>query len=290
MAEQTRDFLAITTLDGDITDSALSLDVVDASLFPSSGDFDIRIGNELLKVTAVTGDTFTVVRAQGTPATTAAAHLSGAVVKIVFSRRALLQVIQDALTALGLGSAAFADTGDFDVAGAAAAAQAASQPLDTDLSAIAALVSAADKIAYATGAGTWAFATLTSFIRTLLDDADAATARGTLGIAYPSGVVTLTDGATISVNATLGDVFKVTLGGNRTLSNPTGAVDGQRMTFRIRQDGTGSRTLTLDTKFRLGTDLTSTTLTTTVDKTDYLGVIYHATDDKFDVVAFVKGF
>ena len=44
---------------------------------------------------------------------------------------------------LGLGSAAIADTMDFDPAGAAAAAQAASQPLDSDLTAIAALVTAA---------------------------------------------------------------------------------------------------------------------------------------------------
>lgn len=138
-------------------------------------------------------------------------------------------------TLLGLGTAATAATGDFDAAGAAAAAQAASQPLDSDLTAlaaltttaygrslleaanaaalrtlaglvlgtdiyskaaidagfqpldadltaIAALVSAADKVPYATGAGAWALATQTAFARTLLDDADAATARATLGI------------------------------------------------------------------------------------------------------------
>lgn len=118
----------------------------------------------------------------------------------------------------------------------------------------------------------------------------ASAARTALGITYPSGVVILTDGASIAVNASLGDVFKVTLGGSRTLSNPTGAVDGQRMTFRIKQDGSGSRTLTLDTKFRLGTDLTSTTLTLTASKTDYIGVIYNGADDKFDVVALVRGF
>jgi len=101
---------------------------------------------------------------------------------------------------------------------------------------------------------------------------------------------TLTDASTIAVDASLGNMFTVTLGGNRTLGNPTNAVDGQRILFRIRQDGTGTRTLTLDTKYRLGTTITSTTLTTTINKTDYLGVIYHASDDKFDVVAFVKGF
>ncbi len=47
--------------------------------------------------------------------------------------------VGDVTTLLGLGTAAFQPTSAFDVAGAAAAAQAASQPLDSDLTAIAAL-------------------------------------------------------------------------------------------------------------------------------------------------------
>ena len=101
---------------------------------------------------------------------------------------------------------------------------------------------------------------------------------------------TLTDAATIAVDASLGNNFTVTLGGNRTLGNPTNAVDGQMLLFRIRQDGTGTRTLSLDTKYRFGTDITSITLSTAINKTDYLGVRYHASDDKFDVIAFVKGY
>lgn len=80
-----------------------------------------------------------------------------------------------------------------------------------------------------------------------------------------------------------------TLTGNLTLTL-SGGIDGQAVRIRFKQDGTGSRLLTLDSKFRLGADITSVTLSTAANKIDYLGVIYHSSDDKYDVVAFVKGY
>jgi len=103
-------------------------------------------------------------------------------------------------------------------------------------------------------------------------------------------VVGLTDAATILVDAALGNIFTVTLGGNRTLGNPTGAVDGQKLLFRIKQDATGSRTLAFGTKYRFGTDITSVVLSTAANKLDRVGVEYHSTDDKFDVIAVTRGY
>lgn len=88
--------------------------------------------------------------------------------------------IPEALDTLDELAAALGDDANF--ASTVTTSLANKQPLDTDLTAIAALTSAEDKVPYATGAGTWALTTVTSAARSLLDDADVATMRGTLSV------------------------------------------------------------------------------------------------------------
>jgi hypothetical protein len=107
-------------------------------------------------------------------------------------------------------------------------------------------------------------------------------------------VVALADAATILVDgAALGRVFAVTLGGNRTLGNPSGltaAMDGRVIIFRVKQDGTGSRTLGYGSMYRFSTAVPSPTLSTAAGKEDYIGFIYNHAATKMDALAFNPGY
>jgi hypothetical protein len=59
----------------------------------------------------------------------------------------------------------------------------------------------------------------------------------------------LTDGATINWDTSLGQIATVTLGGNRTLANPTNTKIGTYI-LNVIQDGTGSRTLSWSSNFK----------------------------------------
>jgi hypothetical protein len=121
-------------------------------------------------------------------------------------------------------------------------------------------------------------------------------ATGAVGATGPAGsplptVVALTYAATLNTNAPSGDIFDVTLTGNATLANPTNPVDGKTLRWRIRQDGTGGRTVTLGSKFVIPSSATSPLpWSTAANKMDVLAATYHAGRDKWDVIAFVMGY
>jgi hypothetical protein len=193
------------------------------------------------------------------------------------------------------------------------AALAALQPLDSDLTTIAGLTATTDNMIQSV-AGAWASRTpaqvktalaiaqsdvsgLTAALAALAPLASPAlTGTATAVNLTASGRLMISpDTITISANhaatdASLGNFFKIAANANFTLDNPTNPTDGQRITWQITQDGTGSRVLTLDTAFGLGADITAVVLSTGANKCDFLGAIYDSTATKWRVVSLVKGY
>lgn len=87
-----------------------------------------------------------------------------------------------------------------------------------------------------------------------------------LAAAGNGAAVPLTDAASIALDASLGNYFSVTLGGNRTLAI-TNASPGQLMFAKITQDGTGNRVLTVT-----GATVSGTPLSTGAAKVDLVGI------------------
>lgn len=114
----------------------------------------------------------------------------------------------------------------------------------------------------------------------------AITSAGTL-VLTPD---VITYAASITPDCATSNYFRVTLGGALTINAPTNAVDGQKITFELIQDGTGTRLVTLNAIFNFGTSITSFTASTGANKRDKIGVSYNATANKFDVVAVALGF
>ena len=105
-------------------------------------------------------------------------------------------------------------------------------------------------------------------------DADTAktdTAQ-TFTAAQRGTISTLTDGATITPDFATANNFTVTLGGNRTIANPTNLTAGQSGSIFIVQDGTGSRTGAWGSywDFAAGAAPTLTTDANAVDRVDYV--------------------
>lgn len=107
-------------------------------------------------------------------------------------------------------------------------------------------------------------------------------------VTYTSDTFVGTGSVTLQNDAA---IQKTTVTGALTLSIVAGILDGQKMTIKLLQDGTG-HTVTLVTSagnFRFGSDITSF-VASGASKTDYIGVIWNSTASFWDVVAVSHGY
>lgn len=263
------------TLASSITAGATSVDLSsgDGANFPtlSGGNWfyvtfqDTDDNYEIVKVTARSSDTLTVVRAS--ESTAAAAFPAGSLVELRVTKQSILDSITAnavdtatmdaaialavadytlttdlASTALNKGASLIGvhDTGGIITATTVEAALAeleteinviqgdyltstslgvSAQAYSLILTNIAALTLAANKLIYATGATSVATTDLSAFGITLIDDADAATARTTLGLG------TMSTQAASAVAITGGTVSGITSAQERVaISSETGGV------------------------------------------------------------------
>ena len=95
-------------------------------------------------------------------------------------------------------------------------------------------------------------------------------------------VQSVVSAATVTPVATNDIVVITAQAAGLTLANPTGTWNqGQPLMIRIKDNGT-ARAITYDTNYRaIGVTLPTTTV---ISKTTYLGLIYNATDTKWDVI------
>lgn len=122
---------------------------------------------------------------------------------------------------------------------------------------------------------------------TLFTKDGGTTWRGSASVVDPGnqGVTLTIDGSgNVAVPAGSGDVFDLTLTRNVTIAAPSGLTKNKKLLFRIKQDATGGRTITWNAAYRWSTTVPVVFLSTSGNKTDYVGGIYDAADSKVDMI------
>jgi len=188
------------------------------------------------------------------------------------------------------------------------------------VSAIGALTPAGDRLPYFTNGTTAALATLSAFARSILDDANAADVRNTIGAAATShshavgelpeasaaqfraatvgrvlsadkvwdaaAVIVITYGATVTIDLSTGLNFEIaSLTGALTLANPVNPKVGQAGFIKLPQDATGGRLITYGTFWQFSGSKPA--LSTAGNAADFL--FYQVVSSTAAVCSLVKG-
>jgi len=95
---------------------------------------------------------------------------------------------------------------------------------------------------------------------------------------------------TINTNASLGNIFDLTLTASGTLANPTNPTDGQTLRWRISHNA-NNLVLNFGNQFRIPSSATSPLpLSSTSGSMDIVGATYDSSRTKWDIIAFVPGY
>lgn len=125
---------------------------------------------------------------------------------------------------------------------------------------------------------------------TFSDNSTLASASG-LGSSSSPVVVSLGSvSGTINTDASLGDIFDLTVVASGTLANPTNPTDGQSLRWRIIYGGSGIP-ISLDSSFSIPNSASNPLpFSSSSGVMDVLGATYHAGRNKWDIIAFVPGY
>jgi len=177
------------------------------------------------------------------------------------------------------------------------AANAAFQPLDSDLTTIAGLTATTDNFLVSVSSA-WASRTPAQVKSTLsLNNVDntSDTTKNAASVTLTNKritprVGTTTSSSTPTPSGSTNDMFTVTaLAADATFAAPTGTpTDGQSLIIRVKDNGT-PRNLAWNAIYRASSDLPLPTITIT-SKTLYCGFRYNSADTTWDLIAFLSNF